>query len=367
MNLLRRWLGKPPPPPLSQTIDLADPAVSIDPFPAYEQLRREGDVVYLRRHGAWLVLSYEAARQVFAAPQHFSSLPYRFVDTAMLSVDPPAHGPVRRVVGRAFGSETLKRLEAEAEESAAELIRDQMEVVTAFARPLSRRIAASLLGVDSEAVEAIARAEADSAGAAEPFPLVCAAIDSVAGRAGLMTALLSDGVIGEEEALSLVRLLWLASTATSERTIAHCILRLAEDPDLLARLRGDPRLVPAFVEEVLRLNPPENLILRSAVASVTVAGAAIPAGASVQICLPAANRDPARFEAPETLRLDRAAGHLSFGSGIHQCVGGPLTRRVVTAAMRVFIARAETLRISGEVEWLHAMVVRAPSSMWVTL
>ena len=375
MRLLRRLLARgsaEPAAALSATIDLDDPAVSADPYPWYERLRSEGDIVYLQRHGFWIVLGDEAARFVFAHPETFSSSPYAFVDTAMLSVDPPLHGPVRRLVGRYFNGETLRRLESEAAERAAGLVADEMEIVGEFARPLSRRIAASLLGFDDDAVDEIARAEEAAAASPDPFPLILAAIDGVAPRAGLMARLLDEGgeVVDEEAARSLIRLLWLASTATTERTIAQCVLRLAEAPPLHLALHAEPKLVAPFVEEVLRLTPPENLIQRRTVADSSFGGVAIPAGAAVQICLPAANRDPARYRDPGTLRLDRTgAGALSFGSGIHQCVGGPMTRRVVNAAMRAFVERTEPdlrpLRLQGEVRWLQAMVVCAPRELRV--
>ncbi|TMJ17998.1 MAG: cytochrome P450 [Alphaproteobacteria bacterium] len=213
---------------------------------------------------------------------------------------------------------------------------------------------------------AIERAEEEAAESEAPFPLIVAAIDSVAPQAALAGRLLEDGagLIAQEDALSLVRLLWLASTATTERTIGHCLLRLVEDSGLLRRLAAEPTLVPAFVEEVLRLTPPENLIQRRAVADASIDGRAVRAGDLVQICLPAANRDPAHYDVPDELRLDRAAAaNLSFGSGIHQCVGGPMTRRVVAAAVAAFVQRfgdLAPLRLAGEVKWVHAMVVCAP-------
>ena len=373
MSLLRRLFGSAAVaagPPLSATIDLGDPTVSADPNPSYDALRAEGEVVYLHRHDFWIVLGHAAARQVFGDPATFSSAPYAFLDRAMLSADPPLHGPVRRVVGRAFGGETLRRLEATAAEIAGSLIVGELEVVGEFARPLSRRVAAALLGFDEATRAAIVRAEDAAAGVADPFPLICAAIDAVAEKAELMDTLLRDGagLIGRDEALSLVRLLWLASTATTERTLAHCVLRLVEDTELRDRLAREPELVPGFVEEVLRLTPPENFITRRTVSDVTIGGAAIPAGSDVQICLPAANRDPAVFKAPHELRIDRAhSGHLSFGSGIHQCIGGPMTRRVVAAAMTTFVARAHRLRQLDQVKWNHALVMRAPSELRVSL
>jgi hypothetical protein len=379
MGRVRRFLARllrpapaAPAAPLSETIDLDDPRVSADPFPAYEALRRERPVIHLQRHGFWLVLGYEAAKEVFASPDRFSSAPYVFVDTAMLSADPPRHGPVRRIVSRAFAGEALRRAERLARETAEASIRPDMDAVRGFARPLSRRVAADLIGFGPEALEAIARTEdeAEASQAPDAFARICAVLDELAPTAEMFAWLGEEGapLLAADDCRSLVRLLWLASSATTERTIAHALLRLAEEPALCSRLQREPGLIEAFVEEVVRLNPPENLIRRRVVAETILAGATLPAGAEINVCLPAANRDPAIFEAPAELRLDRTArGNLSFGSGIHQCVGGPMTRRVVAAAVGAFVRAAGTPRLAGEVEWVHAMMVRAPRTLRICM
>jgi hypothetical protein len=283
-------------------------------------------------------------------------------------VDPPKHGPLRRIVSRAFGGETLRRLEALAGETARTLLRPEMDAVAEFARPLSRIVAADLIGFESAARASIERVE-DSP-STDTFARTCAQLDSVAELAAMFARLAEDGrdLLGPEEVRSLVRLLWLASTATTERTIAHCVLRLARDPELHRALRDEPALVPAFVEEVVRLHPPENLIRRIAAGETELEGVAIPAGAAVNICLAAANRDPARFEAPAELRLHRSSpGNLSFGSGIHHCVGAPMSRKVVSAAVLALLRHSGQPRILGEVEWTHAALVLAPRVLRVAL
>lgn len=375
-SLLRRLLNRAPDEPtlarsLADKIDLDHPSVSADPFPAYEQLRRSGDVVHLRQHDFWLVLGYAAAKEVFAAPDRFSSAPYAFVDGAMLSADPPRHGPVRRIVSQAFGGEALRRAERLAGETAQALFRPRMEAVRGFARPLSRTVAADFIGFDADALAAIARTEdeAEAARAPDAFLRICETLDALAPQAGMFARLADSGAetLEPDAVRSLVRLLWLASSATTERTIAHAILRLAEAPDLHRRLKEEPELVASFAEEVVRLNPPENLIRRRAVGATEIAGTPIPAGAEINICLPAANRDPAVFEAPAELRLGRAgSANLSFGSGIHHCVGAPMTRRVVAAAIGAFVRASEAPRLAGEVDWVHAMIVRAPSRLEIS-
>jgi cytochrome P450 len=373
MNLLRRLLRRPGQPlSFSAALDLDDPAVSADPIPAYERLRGEGPVLYLPRHGFWLVLGYDAAKEVFGDPGRFSSIPYRFIDPAMLAADPPRHGPVRKVVSRMFAGDTLRRLEALAAEKARSLVKPRMEAVTGWARPVSRVVAADLLGLDSPSVEAILAAEsaAEAAPHAGSFATVCAAIDKVAPRASLFDRLRIEGadLLRPDDARSLVRLLWLASTATTERVIARAVLALGQDRALHRRLREDPRLLAPFLDEVVRLYPPENLIRRRAAAATSLGGASLPENAEIAICLPAANRDPQHFAAPHDLRLARSGPPpLSFGYGIHHCVGAPMTRRVAAAVLGVLIRTTERVEIDGQVEWLHAMMVCAPKRLWVRL
>lgn len=373
MTLLRRLLGRHKSPlPFSATVDLDDPAVSADPVPVYEALRKEGQVVCLPCNGIWLVLGYDAAREVFADPGRFSSAPYAFIDGAMLAADPPHHGPVRKLVSRLFAGDTLRRLETLAAETAEALLQPRMEVVTGWARPVSRAVAADLVGLDTASAEPILAAEraAEAAPHAGSFASVCAAIDAVVPQARLFDRLHAEGadLLGPNDVRSLVRLLWLASTATTERVIAQAVLALARDPALHRRLREEPSLLGPFVDEVVRLYPPENLIRRRAGAATRLAGASLPDEAEIAICLPAANRDAAHFAAPHDLRLERGGPPpLSFGHGIHHCVGAPMTRRVVTAAIGALVRAAERVEVDGEIEWLHAMMVCAPKRLAVRL
>lgn len=372
MKALRRLLGRVAsaldrPDRASAAIDLEDPAVSIDPYPWYEKLRGEGDVVYLPRHDFWLVLGYDAVKEALAQPNLFSSAPYSYVDPTMLAADPPHHAPVRRLVSPEFGGQTLRRLEALAEATGRQRLKPRLDIVADFARPVSRAVAADLIGFDSEALAAVVRAEA------QDFPELVAALDSNAERSSMFASLAEGGrdLLEPDGPRNLVRLLWLASTATTERTIAHAVLALVQDEPLQVRLRREPRLIPGFLEEVVRLNPPEILIRRVTTAPATLAGVPLPAGASVQLCLAAANRDPARFEAPAALRPERpSAANLSFGSGIHRCIGAPLTRRTVKAAISVLLdgsAAIRPVRPLAETEFVHAMIVRAPRTLEVTL
>jgi cytochrome P450 len=340
MGLLARLFGRTPAP----VIDLDAPAFARDPFPKYEALRSGGSVHFLPHHNAWLVLGYDDVQFAFAHPELFSNRPYRDLDAVLLGADPPDHTRVRRLVSRQFSPEAVGRLAAYAEELAASLVRPEMEIVADYATVLSDAVAARLLGFADDESEsrrfAIAAAKA-SAGTFEGF---VAALRRIVENGTLYESLRADG-LDESAARSLAALLWLASTETTQRLIARCTLRLLQHPEVRDAVTRDAELVPAFVEEVLRLHPPENIIMRVANADTRLGAAMIPAGALLYLALAAANRDPAKFDAAAAIRLDRRGERpLSFGHGIHHCVGATLGRRVIAAAVKTLLARAPHFR-----------------------
>lgn len=331
MTILRRLFRKRT---AAAKIDLAAFEVARNPFPHYEALRRDGSVQYLVRHDAWIVLGYDDVQHAFAHPELFSNRPYAEVDEVLLAADPPEHTAVRRIVSRYFSPDAVDCLAAFAETYAESLLRPEMDAVADYANALSSAVAAQLLGIEDDDLASIRVVRGASAQIADYGALI-RVLGDVANRVALDERLRGDG-LDEEQARSLIRLLWLAATTTTERVIASCVLRLLQHDE--AR---DAALVPAFVEEVLRLHPPELLVPRLATQPVQLGGATIPAGAAVYLCLGAANRDPAKFERPAELRLDRPPSRIfTFGSGIHHCIGATLGRRVVQTAVRTLLVRA---------------------------
>lgn len=375
MSLFDRLLRRPPPPsaraPLSRTIDLDDPRIAADPFPHYDRLRLEGDIVHLPRHGFWIVLGHEAARSIFRQPELFSNRGYEQIDHVLLAADPPRHGPVRKILSQQFGGEALRRIGGLIGTAAAGLLRPELDIVSDYARPLSRMAARELIGFDEATELEIALLETEPADSPEGFARRAEGLDRLADRAMSFQALVRDGagLLSAGDVRSLVRLMWLASTATTERTIAHAVLRLLREPDLKRRLSADRGLLPAFIDETLRLHPAENLIRRVATRNASQFGADIAEGAFVQICLPAANRDPRWIDAPNAFRLDRGpVQSLSFGSGIHQCVGGPLTRRMVAAALEPLLGRDLHPAVPlDRIAHTHTMIALAPRELPVRL
>jgi pimeloyl-[acyl-carrier protein] synthase len=170
------------------------------------------------------------------------------------------------------------------------------------------------------------------------------ALDCIADGALLYHRLVSDG-LDERQARSIIRLLWLAAVTTTERAISWCVMRLLQHDDVRRHLERNPAQIAAFVEEVLRLHPPELMVPRMTTAETQLGGVTIPANAIVHLVIAAANRDPEIFANASELRLDRpATRHFSFGSGIHHCVGATLGRRTIETAVRTLLQRAPRFR-----------------------
>jgi cytochrome P450 len=141
-----------------------------------------------------------------------------------------------------------------------------------------------------------------------------------------------------EAAAAFARFIWTASTRTSRQTLSNCLLELIRVPSVRHEVMEHPELIPALIEEVVRLDPGEHLLLRETTEDAMLPTARIPGGAPVMLCLAAANRDPARFERPHEIWLQRPSNpHFGFGKGHHKCPGANIARAQVAAALRVWL------------------------------
>jgi cytochrome P450 len=350
--------------PLSAaTIDLDTPAIAIDPFPAYDLLRASGPVHFLARHGAWIVVGHEELRAAFAMPQLLSNELYADVDAVLLAADPPEHTAIRRITSHYFSRDVIEAIGHATADAAPQLLqKGRLDAVHDYAEPLSELAAAQLIGLDDDALRDVRAAGAHFA----DFTDYVGKLRALAHRAAMYERLRGDG-LNETQARSLVALFWVASTKTTERTIAAATFRLVTHDDIRRKLMHDHAAIGSFVDEVLRLHQPEPMLRRLAKAPVELAGTTIPAGAVVYLCLAGANRDPARYERPHELRLDRGASrHLSFGHGIHHCIGATLAKVVIDAAVRALLAEGREPRLvqpPASIRWQAGMMVRFIESL----
>ena len=351
---------------------LLDTAVWDDPADFYRQLLDEAPVWKVPGVDLVVASSFGAVTDAVKRPQDFSSnlrsVIYRDEDGApalvdlgvgdgvdvLATADPPAHSDHRSMVFPNLVARRMKELRPTVEEMAAEFVdpavaAGSFEFMSSVANAIPIRVIARLADfIDEDPDDLLAAAfdstrmlAADSRDqtltvmvrAAEILDWMAGQItDAVQnGRDGLL-GLVGDAVrAGElDEFLGLVMIHTLLSAGGESTTslLGNAVEILATRPELQEQVRAQPELLTPFIEEVLRLESPFRYHLRLARDETELGGVTVPAGASVMLLWAAANRDPAQFEDPEQLRLDREfpRDHVGFGRGIHLCVGAPLAR-----------------------------------------
>jgi cytochrome P450 len=168
--------------------------------------------------------------------------------------------------------------------------------------------------------------------------------------------LISRLLAANEDHLRDNELVWLClallvgGNETTTHLLGNLCLALMDHPDQHQLLRSRPELMIAAIEETLRYDPPVQSVFRTATADVEVGGTVIPRGSRVQLSFAAANRDPRRFSDPDRFWIERESdgGHLSFGSGIHFCIGAPLVRIEAETFLRLLFQRTEAMALTGE-------------------
>jgi len=286
----------------------------------------------------------------------------------MLNQDAPNHTRLRALVSRAFTREAIQRLKTRIREIVDDLLaqvaeQGSMDLVGEFAYLLPVTVICELLGLPLEDhvrcrswTEAISRgldplqtnetvADADAAVVA----LSAYIKDFVSRRrrnlgddllSGLVVAEQEGSRLTEDELTSMVLLLLFAGHQTTRDLISNGILALLQHPAQAARVRADPSLIPNTVEELLRYEPPAQMLPRYARQDLTLAGVRISAGDQLSLLLGSANRDPERFTDPDSLDVGRpdATAHVSFGRGAHFCLGAALARAEAHIAIPALLA-----------------------------
>jgi len=292
---------------------------------------------------------------------------------SMLTMDPPDHTRVRKLVNKAFTPRRIAALRGRIEAIVDELLAPvmhagRMDVIDALAAPLPAIVIAELLGVPpedhrrfkawaSEIVATVgrptvdARRPAESAAFQELFGYLSDVI--AARRAEPRDDLISAMVLAQEEhdaltdgeLLATSNLLLIAGHETTTNLIGNGLLALLREPHELARLRSDMTLLPTAIEELLRYDGPVQSTVRVVTEVVEIGDHAIEAGSLILVGIGAANHDPAVFDEPERLDVGRDPNpHLAFGFGPHFCLGAPLARLEGEIALRALVERCPNLR-----------------------
>ncbi|HEX3237791.1 MAG TPA: cytochrome P450 [Gaiellaceae bacterium] len=313
-----------------------------------------------------------------------------FIDSNMLNRDGDDHTRLRRLVSKAFTPRMIERLRPRIQEIADALIDPvstvgEMELVSAFAFPLPITVIAELLGVPAAdrtrfrewsaamVTPALAAAEAEQADASLTafVEYLLALFSERRQKPGedLVSALVvvEDGgdTLSEEELCSMVALLIVAGHETTVSLIGNATLALLTHPEQRSALEQDPSLLPRAVEELIRYDGPvERTLNRWAAEDVELRGHTIRRGDLVIVVVGAADRDPERFENPDTLDLaaGRKSRHLGFGRGPHFCLGAPLARLEAEIALGTLLRRLPGLRLAiaeGELRWRPVPLFRS--------
>lgn len=398
-----------------QTVDLRDfgPDFVKDPHPFYARLRENGPVhpaLLADGSEAWLVVGYEEARRALAHPglrkdaavggtawrqRHLGAaeVPGSTLGRHLLSVDPPDHTRLRRLVSKAFTPRRIETLRPRVQGITDDLLdalpaSGRVDLVDALAYPLPTAVICEVLGVplpDKERFRAWSEQIVTPAGDRAPgahqatgefVDYLRELIDTKRGRpaddllSDLIQATDEDGDrLSAVELLSMAFLLLVAGHETTVNLIGNGMLALLTHPDQLAALRADPELLDGAVEEMLRYEGPlESATIRFTGEPVELGGTVIPGdGQQVIIVLASAHRDGDQYDAPHTFDIRRAgraadgSQHLAFGHGIHFCLGAPLARMEGRIAVRSLLDRCPDLALDIDpdaLQWRSGRLIR---------
>lgn len=349
----------------------------------------------------FMLFDYDCVKRALSDTEAFSSavnLPSGKAPDWLIFTDPPRHTKLRALILRAFTPRSIAGLEPRIRELSRELLtpliaRGEMDLTTEFAMPLPIIVIAEMLGIPiddrprfSRWAELIANLSYAAAGGEEAARAIAEhgqakdemrvyldeLLDSrrSAPCDDLLSRLTQAEIDGERlsgaELLGFFQVLLAAGTETTTNLISNTVLCLHEHPAELARLRANPDLLPAALEEVLRFRSPVQVLFRETRREVILHDRTIPAGKFVMVVVGAANRDPLHFRDPDVFDITRQPNpHLAFGHGIHFCLGAALSRLEARVAMEEFLSRVDGFQLASDTPWppRKALNIHGPASL----
>jgi hypothetical protein len=362
------------------------------PYPIYRELREQDPVHWDEGLSHWVLTRYDDVVAVLKDNDHFSAAnrpPQRRWNhpTMMVTADPPDHARLRRPATHRFTAGAVNALRPRILEVVDELFDeieergDEFDAIWDFARQLPRTIIAEMMGVPLEprrvspaVYPARERGAAPPKRTPEMDPVRPASDDFFAQalerhRSELEDDLLQDliaaesgGTMDAEEVLDTAIILYGAGQETTANMVGNALLTLFRYPDELARLRDGAVDLDAATDELLRFDAPVHTVRRKAIADLEVDGHQIEAGQKVLCLIMAANHDPAVFDDPDGLQLDREDNyHVAFGSGVHTCLGGLLARAETRVAVGRLVERYPKMKLAvpeDEIRRSGSLVIR---------
>jgi cytochrome P450 len=417
----------------SELLALEDTAL-MNPPPYFDLLRQEGPVAWVEELRSFAVTGYDEAVEVLLDTDRFSSqlgdpkgplINSRLAEAqarlaarsqefhdlvaaidpdwrhapCLLTADPPLHARQRQVVNRLFTPRRVAGIEPRIRELAQELVASfadsgPVDLVAAFAVPLPVTVIAEQLGVGTDRLDdfkrwsdhLVAPIGNDRLTEDDILDITRSTVEFTRYFLDLLEerrrnpqddfiALVNGSEDPEEDVteasrLSYIAQLLAAGNETTTTLIAEGAARLARDHALADSLRAAPELIPAFVEEMLRLSSPVQGLYRTARDDTQVAGVPIPAGSNVVVWYGAANRDPDTYSAPNEVDMEREnlRKHIAFGKGKHHCVGAPLARAEGVIAFEVLLERLPNWTIADDLggeSFARSYLLRGHRQLWL--
>ncbi|MPZ83200.1 MAG: cytochrome P450 [Actinophytocola sp.] len=381
------------------TVDLVAPATLANPHGYFAELVERAPVLWSEVHRAWLVTRYEdvlgayrnAAIGSDRIGPYMQALPaeagerlramFDLLNRWLVFISPPDHTRLRGLVHKSFTPRRVRMLRGKVERIALELTtamrtrldggESEVDLVDEFCVPLPGRVIADMFGVPEEDGDRL-RYWAEELGlfingstknsgrdhrVAQAMQEFEAYLEELIARyrrrpaenilSGLVAAKELDDALTDRELVATSMLILDAGYKTVQNALGNALAQLLDSPPDYRRLMADLALVPTAVEECLRLEGPSRLSVRRATEDLELGGHRISKGSRIYLVQAAANRDPRRFSEPQSLRIDRAENpHLSFGMGIHFCLGAALARMELTGALTVFLQQMPRLELA---------------------
>jgi cytochrome P450 len=385
-----------------------------DPYPVYERLRRDGPVHHDEATDHWLVTRHRDVSALLrdrrlgrtyghvATHEEMGRTPpdptldpfWHLIEHGILDMEPPAHTRVRRLVSKAFTPKMVEAMREPVQRLMDDLVDEvagagEFDLIPMIAEPLPVAVIAELLGVPTADRPLLRPWSADICRMYELHPN--AEDERVAVRASEefssylrslsrerrarptgdliseMTLVLDEGDrLTEDELIGTCVLLLNAGHEATVNVTGNGWWSLFRRPDQLARLRADRSLVPAAVEELMRWDTPLQMFERWLLEDVEIHGVRVPRGAEFGLVFGSANRDPDVFERPDELDVARDPNpHLTFGAGIHFCLGAPLARLELQTSFAAVLRRMPSLELVEEPRWKPNYIIRGLEALRV--
>jgi len=388
--------------------DPGDPATMADPFAIYDQLREHDPVHWSPALNAWVITRYEDVRAVLTGPDmtvdrltpFYEKLPPKEAETLREIVhylnlwlafqDPPSHTRLRRVMRTAFATPLIHEMRPGIEAIVDHLLNTldgckEVDFIESFALIVPAYVIMDMLSVPREMLPDFKRWSDEMAtfiggarNVGDKYNRAARGCKAMAGyfrgileshRAHPVPGFLDDMVncgegddrLSDDELIATFILILFAGHETTTNLIGTSLLGLLQHPDQMKLFKSDPDITESAVEEFLRYDGPTNALIRNVAQAHTLHGRTLEKGQRVFLMMNSANRDPTVFDEPNRFDITRNPNrHLTFGQGVHTCLGLQLAREEGRIAIRRFIERFPDVGFAGagSFEYIDAMVPR---------